>query len=167
MRTAFDFSPFYRTAIGFDRVFDMLEGLARAEPDGYPPYNVERIGDDSYRVTLAVAGFGPDEINITAQPNQLVVTGRRNGEDRAEVLHRGLALRPFERRFSLADHIEVRDARLENGLLTIELVRNVPEALKPRRIAINGPASGPALEHKPGMAEGAMVQNNEERRVAA
>lgn len=138
MRTDFDLTPYRRSTVGFDRLFDMLESRMRAEAgDGYPPFDLERLGDDSYRITLAVAGFRPDEIEIVAHQNQLVVTGRKADEqDPSRYLHRGIAARPFERRFELADFVEVRSAAFENGLLVISLQREVPEAMKPRKIDI-------------------------------
>ncbi len=140
MRTNFDFTPYRRSTVGFDRLFDMLESGIRGEvPDGYPPFDIIREGDDRYRITLALAGFRPNEVEITAQQNQLVVAGRKAEEqdDRAYV-HRGIASRSFERRFQLADFVEVREANFENGLLSIALQRVVPEEMRPRRIAING-----------------------------
>ena len=139
MRTDFDLTPYRRSTVGFDRLFDMLESRMRAEAaDGYPPFDLEKVGDDSYRITLAVAGFSPDEIEIVAHQNQLIVTGRK-AEDRegGAYLHRGIAARPFERRFELADFVEVRSAAFENGLLVISLQREVPEAMKPRKIEIS------------------------------
>lgn len=145
MRTSFDFTPYRRSTVGFDRLFDLLETGARAEAgDGFPPYDLEKLGEDSYRITLAVAGFRPDEIEITAQQNQLVVSGRRSDEadaDKDRWLHRGIATRSFERRFQLADFIEVQAASFENGLLSIALKREVPEAMKPRRIEIGKAAN--------------------------
>ncbi len=145
MRTVFDFTPYRRSTVGFDRLFDTLENLAQAEGNAgnYPPYDIERTGNDAYRITIAVAGFAEHEIELTAQQNLLVVRAKK-AEAEAEAqdsaarnfLHRGIATRAFERRFQLADHVEVRAARLENGLLAIDLVREVPEAMKPRRIAI-------------------------------
>jgi len=148
MRTNFDFAPYRRSTVGFDRLFDLLETGMRGEgPEGYPPFDLARDAEDRYRITLAVAGYREDEIEIVAQQNQLVVTGKRAEEDGGRYLHRGIAARPFERRFQLADFVEVRSANLENGLLTIELERVVPEAMKPRRIAIaNG--MNQKLEHK-------------------
>lgn len=147
MRTNFDFTPYRRSTIGFDRLFDLLETGTRAEAgDGYPPFDLVKDGDDSYRITLAVAGFRPEEIEIVAQQNQLVVTGRKEDEtSKGGYLHRGIAARPFERRFQLADYIEVRSASFENGLLTIALQREVPEAMKPRRIEIGAPANDQGL----------------------
>ena len=137
---AFDFSPLFRTAIGFDRLARMVDAAA-ASDGAYPPYNIEKTGDDTYRLTMAVAGFGPDDIELVAKDNTLVVAGRVGNESpKAEVLYRGIAGRPFERRFVLADHIVVEGADLQNGLLHVALKRVVPEALKPRRIAIGGAA---------------------------
>ena len=144
MRTI-DFTPLYRSAVGFDRMANLLESAARtSEAGGWPPYNIETTGENAYRIEIAVAGFKPDELNIEVKENLLTVTGRRtanDGEDRT-FLHRGLAERDFERRFQLADYVVVTEAGLNNGLLTIELKRELPEALKPRRIEIN---AGPAL----------------------
>lgn len=140
MRNSFDLAPYRRSTIGFDRLFDMLETSLRSETagDNYPPFDLEKTGDDSYRITLAVAGFRPDEIEIVAQNNQLRVTGRKaeTKEDAERYLHRGIAARSFERRFELADFIVVRSAEFDNGLLSITLEREVPEAMKPRRIEI-------------------------------
>ena len=133
---ALNLSPLFRTAIGFDRLARMIDSSATAEVT-YPPYNIERTGEDSYRLTMAVAGFGPDDIEITVKDNALHVAGRVvPAEANGEVLYRGIAGRPFERRFVLADHMVVENADLQNGLLHVGLRRVVPEALKPRRIAI-------------------------------
>jgi molecular chaperone IbpA len=138
MRTNFDFAPYRRSTVGFDRLFNLLEAGAR-EDEGYPPFDIRKDGEDSYRITLAVAGFSPDEIEVVAQQNLLTVTGKRSEDDgRGEYLHRGIATRAFERRFQLADFIEAGDASFENGLLSIALKRVVPEAMKPRRIEIGG-----------------------------
>ena len=135
---AIDFAPLFRTAIGFDRLARLMDA-ASAGDSTYPPYNIEKAGEDSYRLTMAVAGFGPDDIEITAKDNTLVVSGRVGKETpRAEVLYRGIAGRAFERRFVLADHIVVEGAELRNGLLHVALKRVVPEALKPRRIPVAG-----------------------------
>ncbi|MBO9379864.1 Hsp20 family protein [Sphingomonas histidinilytica] len=148
MRTI-DFTPYRRSAIGFDRLFDLLETSSRLDQwDDHPPYDLERIGEDSYRITLAVAGFRPDEIEITAQPNQLLVSGRKSGEatdDKERYLHRGITARAFERRFQLADFVEVQSANFEDGLLRIGLKRELPEAMKPRRIAIGTTANDRGL----------------------
>ena len=148
MRTNFDFAPFRRSTVGFDRVFDLLESTARVDPtESYPPFDIERESEDSYRITLAVAGFRPDEIEIVAHNNQLTVTGRKAEEKEAgQYLYRGIATRAFERRFQLADFVQVRDASFDNGLLRIALQREVPEAMKPRRISIKG-ASHAANDH--------------------
>ena len=137
----FDFTPYRRTTVGFDRLFDLLERQARAQTgDNYPPFNIERRGDDQYRITLAVAGFKPDEIDITAQQNLLVVKGNQADiePDARQVLHVGIANRGFERRFELADYVRVDNADLADGLLTIDLVREVPEAMKPKKVLIGG-----------------------------
>jgi molecular chaperone IbpA len=139
MMNAFDFAPLFRTAIGFDRLARMLDAATTGGDTSYPPYNIEKTGEDSYRLTMAVAGFGPDDIEITTKDNTLVVSGRLSRETpKAEVLYRGIAGRPFERRFVLADHIVVEGADLQNGLLHVGLKRVVPEALKPRRIPLAG-----------------------------
>jgi molecular chaperone IbpA len=139
MRTSFDFTPYRRSTVGFDRLFDLLEKDARGEADSYPPFDIVRHSEDTYRITLAVAGFSPDEIDIVAQQNQLTVTGKHADEDeKQQYLHRGIATRAFERRFQLADFIEVGNASCENGLLSIELRRVVPETMKPRKIEIGG-----------------------------
>jgi molecular chaperone IbpA len=139
---AYDLTPFRRSTVGFDRLFDYLESAGRAEPDNYPPFDIEKLSDDSYRITLAVAGFKRDEIEIVAHQNMLTVTGRRaeqKGRD-ASYLHMGIANRAFERRFELADFVQVTGADLADGLLIIELAREIPEAMKPRKIAIGGSA---------------------------
>jgi molecular chaperone IbpA len=145
MRTNIDFSPYRRSTVGFDRLFDLLETDARGEAsDGYPPFDIVRVSDDSYRITLAVAGFRPEDIEVVAHQNLLTVTGKYAEDDgQGDYLHRGIATRSFERRFQLADFIEAGDANFANGLLTVELTRVVPEAMKPRRIEIGSkPASG-------------------------
>lgn len=139
----FDFSPFYRSTIGFDRMAQLLENAARvAEIDsGYPPYNIEAAGEDHYRVTVAVAGFAEDELEVQVRENTLYVAGEKKDEaNGAQYLHRGIAGRSFRKQFRLADHVRVEDAWLDNGLLTIELVRELPEAMKPRRIEITAGA---------------------------
>jgi len=137
MRT-FDISPLYRSTVGFDRLFDMLDQATRVEPmTNWPPYNIEKSGDDQYRITMAVAGFSPDEIELTQHENTLLVTGNKHVEpEETQVLHRGIATRAFKQTFSLADHVKVTRASLDNGLLRVDLKREVPEALKPRRIEI-------------------------------
>ena len=148
MRTI-DFTPYRRSTVGFDRLFDLLEtGTRDAAPEGYPPFDIEKSGEDRYAITLAVAGFAPAEIEIVAQQNQLTVTGRKAEDDKdaARFLHRGIATRAFERRFQLADFVVVEGARFENGLLRIALKREVPEAMKPRKIAIEGAAANDLIE---------------------
>lgn len=139
---AFDLTPYRRSTVGFDRLFDLIENNARlAQGDNYPPFNIERLSEDRYRVTLAVAGFRPEEIDITAQQNLLQVIGRKDdapSADRSKFLHVGIANRSFERRFELADFVRVEKADLADGLLIVELVREVPEAMKPKKIAVNG-----------------------------
>jgi molecular chaperone IbpA len=137
----FDFTPYRRTTVGFDRLFDLLENAGRTSSgDNYPPFNIERISDTEYVVTIAVAGFKPEEIDITAQQNALIVTGQKqvDGNDNRDFLHVGIANRNFERRFQLADHVFVKNADLADGLLIVELERQVPEELKPRKIMIGG-----------------------------
>jgi molecular chaperone IbpA len=136
--TTFDFAPLFRTAIGFDRLARLMDTAAAApEASSYPPYNIEKTGDDSYRLTMAVAGFRPEELDLVVKENTLVISGKVASDgQKGEVLYRGIAGRAFERRFVLADHIVVDGADLQNGLLHVGLKRVVPEALKPRRIAI-------------------------------
>jgi molecular chaperone IbpA len=143
MRNGFDFTPYRRSTVGFDRLFDYLENGSRAEQDNYPPFDIEKLADDQYRITLAVAGFKPNEIDITARQNLLVVTGRKaeNRSRDGNFLHMGIATRAFERRFELADFVRVEEADLRDGLLSIDLVREIPEAMKPRKIEINGGSS--------------------------
>ncbi|MEZ0496564.1 Hsp20 family protein [Sphingomonas sp. IW22] len=149
----FDFTPYRRSTIGFDRLFDLMEASARqAQGDNYPPFNLERTAEDHYRITLAVAGFKAEEIDITAQQNLLIVAGRK-GEDgdaqRGAFLHLGIANRSFERRFELADFVRVESAALADGLLTVDLIREVPEAMKPKKIAIaTGAPTSTAIEHQ-------------------
>jgi molecular chaperone IbpA len=132
-----DFAPLTRSSIGFDRLFDMMQNTTQVEQaDGYPPYNIERLGENAYRITLAVAGFAPEELAITTQANQLVVAGRKAQNAAGEFLYQGIAARAFQRQFSLADYVRVFGANLHNGMLAIDLVREVPEAAKPRRIEI-------------------------------
>ena len=137
MRT-YDFTPLFRSTIGFDRLFDLAETAQRATEEGYPPYNIERLADDRYQITLAVAGFSPDEISITAEQNVVTIEGGKTEKTEREFLYRGISTRHFKRQFNLADYVQVKGASFDNGLLKIELVREIPEAMKPRRIAING-----------------------------
>jgi molecular chaperone IbpA len=133
MRT-YDFSPLFRSTVGFDRLFDMLDHGTRP---GWPPYNIEKVREDQYRISMAVAGFGPNEIELVQQGNTLTVTGLKKAEPSNEgMLHQGLAFRDFKHSFNLADHVKVASAKLENGLLSVELIREVPEQLKPRRIEL-------------------------------
>ncbi len=137
----FDFSPLFRSTIGFDRLTRMVDAASRVDGAAlsYPPYNIESTGEDSYRLTMAVAGFAPDEVEVTVHENSLLVTGKaKKEEDEGRYLHRGIARRAFERRFSLADHIKVVGGSLDHGMLHVDLVREVPEAAKPRKIAITG-----------------------------
>ncbi len=150
MRT-FDLTPFFRSSVGYDRVSRLMDSALRVDEAqlAYPPYNIEQASEDSYRITMAVAGFTDAEISITAQENQLVVAGKPTKDEQPKsYLHRGIAGRAFERRFELADHIRVTGASLANGLLAIELKREVPEAMKPRTIAINGVTPPQVLESK-------------------
>ncbi len=139
-----DFTPYRRTTVGFDHLFDLLESQARSNSsDNYPPFNIARSSEDNYRITLAIAGFRPEDIEITAQQNLLTVQGKKREEtqEATEMLHVGIANRGFERRFELADHVRVERADLADGLLVIDLVREVPEAMKPKKIAVNGAAT--------------------------
>ena len=147
MRT-FDPTPYWRSTVGFDRLFDMLDQAQYQANDTYPPYNIERADDDHYRITLALAGFSPDEITITAEQNVLTVEGSKAQKPEAEYLYQGISARPFRRVFNLAEYVQVKNASFENGLLKVELVREVPEAMKPRRIAINGGTTKPTIEQK-------------------
>jgi molecular chaperone IbpA len=147
---AFDYSPFYRASVGYDRVFDLLDSVAgQAGSNGYPPYNIEKSGDNAYKIVMAVAGFAESELNVTQKENELLVGGQAtaNGENEKQFLYRGIAGRNFERRFQLADHVKVVGAKLTNGLLTIELQREIPEEKKPRTISIVAEAGKPALTH--------------------
>jgi molecular chaperone IbpA len=143
-----DFSPLYRSAIGFERLADLLDNAMSADVGGFPPYNIETTGDNRYRITMAVAGFTEDDLSIVQQENELVVTGVGKKEaEQHEYLYHGIAGRPFERRFQLADYVKVADAQMEHGLLQINLIRELPEALRPRKIEI-GKGSAPQLEKK-------------------
>ncbi|MVZ96998.1 Hsp20 family protein [Sphingorhabdus sp. IMCC26285] len=153
----FDFTPYRRNTVGFDRLFELLENTGRAaQNENYPPFNIERIGENDYLVTVAVAGFKPEEIEITAQQNLLIVTGSKHSDsnDNRDFLHMGIANRNFERRFQLADHIHVTNADLADGLLLVTLVREVPEALKPRRIEIGGQNVPTVIDHDEGKKKG-------------
>ena len=145
---AFDYSPFYRASVGFDRVFDLLDNVAGQSANGYPPYNIEKAGENAYKIVMAVAGFSEAELNVTQKENELLVTGQSapSAENEKQYLYRGIAARNFERRFQLADHVKVAGAKLANGLLTIDLQREIPEEKKPRSISIEAEAK-PALTH--------------------
>jgi molecular chaperone IbpA len=139
---SYDFAPFWRSTVGFDRLFDLVETAQRAGEDNYPPYNIERLAEDRYQVALAVAGFAPDEISVTAEQNVVTIEGGKSDKAEREYLYRGISARPFRRQFNLADYVQVKSAAFDNGLLKIELVREVPEAMKPRRIPIDGAPAG-------------------------
>src|SRR4051812_21432291 len=142
MRT-YDVSPLYRFTVGFDRLIDLLDHAGRGEPN-WPPYDIEKLGESEYRITMALAGFASDEIELVQKENSLFVSGQKRGSDADKhYLHRGIAARAFKQTFNLADHVKVSGAKLEHGLLTIDLVREVPEAMKPRRIAIATSSAAP------------------------
>lgn len=146
MRT-YDFTPLWRSTIGFDRFFDLVDAAQHAgSDDNYPPCNVERLGEDRYQISLALAGFAPDEITVTAEQNVLTLEGRKVEKTQREFLHQGISSRPFKRQFNLADYVQVKGATFDNGLLQIELIREIPEAMKPRRIAINGSSASSLRE---------------------
>jgi molecular chaperone IbpA len=147
-----DLTPLLRATVGFDRMMNLLDTQTRLDQgDGYPPYNIEKIGEDNYRITMAVAGFGEDDLDVTVKENSLTIKGKKADadQDKVKYLYRGIATRTFERRFELADHIKVSGAKLENGFLSLDLVREVPEAMKPRTIKIGG-----ARAPKPKVIEG-------------
>jgi molecular chaperone IbpA len=147
MRTELDFSPLYRSSIGFDRVFNLLSNSQRPQAiDTWPPYDIVKVGDNEYRISMAVAGFGEGDLDITQERNVLIVKGGKAEEQQGEYLHRGIAGRGFERRFELADHVRVEDATLKNGLLTVSLRREMPEAMKPRKIAIGSGSQDNVLQ---------------------
>ncbi len=150
MRTTLDFAPLWRSTIGFDHVADLVDSaLRQSNEDNYPPYNIERTSEDRYRISLAVAGFGVDDIAVTAEQNALTVEGKKPEGHQREYLYQGIAARPFRRVFNLADYVQVKQAVFQDGLLVIDLVREVPESMKPRRIEIGaGTASSPQIEQK-------------------
>jgi molecular chaperone IbpA len=153
--TTIDFSPLYRTSVGFDRLASLMSSATRQDQgNSYPPYNIRTMGEDNYQITMAVAGFSEDDIDITTEHNRLIVTGNRSDEteEQGEYLHRGIATRSFERRFNLADHVRVIGANLENGLLHIDLERELPEAMKPRTIKI-GKSTARLLDIEKGSSE--------------
>jgi molecular chaperone IbpA len=159
MRT-YDFSPLFRSTVGFDRLFDMLDN-GGARPD-WPPYNIERVGEDQYRISMALAGFASNEIELIQQGNTLTVTGQKTEQPRNEgMLHQGLAFRNFKHSFNLADHVKVASAKLENGLLSVELVREIPEQLKPRRIELASPIA--SQDNQPQLTE---AQPEPQRKIA-
>jgi molecular chaperone IbpA len=152
MRT-YDLNPLWRSTIGFDRFFDLVDAAQHAgSDDNYPPCNVERLSEDRYQISLALAGFSPDDIAITAEQNVLTVEGRKADKVQREFLYQGISARPFKRQFNLADYVQVRSAAFDNGLLQIELVREIPEAMKPRRIAINNMAASNIQQFEPKVA---------------
>ncbi len=155
MRT-FDFAPLYRSTVGFDRLFSMLDQLGGVDATpSYPPYNIERTGENTYRITVAVAGFTEADLSLEAKENTLTIRGEKQSkqnEDTGEVLYQGIAARAFERRFQLADYVEVKGASLENGLLHVDLAREIPEAMKPRQIPIGTGSSPKVVEAKPAKA---------------
>jgi molecular chaperone IbpA len=157
MRSAFDFAPYRRSTVGFDRLFDMLENNSVGNGgENYPPFDLIKTGDNNYRIELAVAGFKPDELDITAQQNQLIVSGRKAEESEqsgSDYIYRGIATRSFERRFALADHIQVKGADVKDGLLAIELVREIPESMKPKKIDIGGSQGQPQHDRLGGRGE--------------
>src|ERR1700730_12570507 len=150
MRT-YDLNPLWRSTIGFDRLFDLLDETQHRTEDNYPPYNIERLSEDRYQISLSLAGFSPDEIAVPAEQNVLTVEGRKSDKDQHEYLYQGISARPFKRQFNLADYVHVKSATFGNGLLKIELVREIPEAMKPRRIAIDG-APTTNVQHSKAMA---------------
>ncbi len=151
MRT-YDLAPFYRSTVGFDRLFSLLDQTTGDTSSGYPPYNIERTGENDYRISVAVSGFSPAEISIVSKENTLSIKGEKsaneNGKDGSEVLYRGIASRAFERQFQLADYVQVKNASLENGLLHVDLVREIPEAKKPRVIPISASPAKTVIENK-------------------
>ena len=155
MRT-YDVAPLFRSSVGFDRIFDLLTQAERAEASAaWPPYNIEKVAEDEYRITMAVAGFTPDEIELTQHDTALLVSGQRKGQEgERQYLHRGIAARTFRQTFNLAEHVKVTGASLENGLLTVDLKREVPEALKPRSIAIGGTQASVGQDNAPVQIEG-------------
>ncbi len=147
MRT-YDLNPLWRSTIGFDRLFDLLDETQHRNEDNYPPYNIERLGEDRYQLSLALAGFSADEIAVTAEQNVLSVEGRKSDKDQHEYLYQGISARPFKRQFNLADYVQAKTVTFDNGLLRVELVREIPEAMKPRRIVIGAGASTAQITQK-------------------
>jgi molecular chaperone IbpA len=138
----YDWTPLWRSTIGFDRLFNVLDEVQRTAEESFPPYNIERLGENRFQISVALAGFTPDEVVLTAEENVLTLEGRKAEKEEKAFLHRGISTRNFKRQFTLADHVEVKGARFENGLLFVELQREIPEAMKPRRIEINGAGPG-------------------------
>ena len=165
MRTNIDLTPFRRATVGFDRLFDMLEnGASLVGGENYPPFDLEQDGEDHYRITLAVAGFRPDEIDVTAQQNLLIVSGRKSEQENGRsYIHRGIAARSFERRFVLGDYVQVKGAEMKDGLLTLELAREVPEELKPKKIEIGSSSSQARITDQ---QDGAANQNRDQAAAA-
>ena len=137
----YDWTPLWRSTIGFDRLFDVLDEVQRTAEETYPPYNIERLDENCFQISVALAGFSPAEVALTMEQNVLTLEGRKAEKDEKSFVHRGISTRSFKRQFTLADHVEVKSARFENGLLIIELQREIPEAMKPRRIPIKGASS--------------------------
>ena len=162
MRTVLDFAPLQRSSVGFDRVFTLLENASRAQSDSWPPFDIIKLRDDVYRINMAVAGFAQSELELTMQPNLLVVTGDRSADDETEYLHRGIANRAFTRRFELADHVRVVHASMAQGLLSIELKREIPEEMKPHRISISDASQGDEAK----LVEGKSAKLMENREAA-
>ncbi len=164
-----DFTPLFRSTIGFERVPRLLQAAMRVSDSdlAFPPYNIEKVGDDAYRIVIALAGFGRHDLEIVREPNQLIVRGRKVADDNAEYLHRGIAARAFERRFDLADYIEVERAELENGLLTIALKRELPEELKPRRIEIANASDERQKAHEQAHEAAQVKAEPEKQQIAA
>ena len=147
--TSLDLAPLWRSTVGFDRLIDLIEDSVRwTGGDNYPPYNIERVGEDHYQIALALAGFTPDEVTVTAEQNMLTVEGRKAEKGSHQYLYQGISSRPFRRTFNLADYVQVKGASFESGMLKIDLVREVPEAMKPRQIAINVADDHQQVEHK-------------------
>ncbi|MBR0883831.1 molecular chaperone IbpA [Bradyrhizobium japonicum] len=138
----YDWTPLWRSTIGFDHLFDVLDEVQRTAEETYPPYNIERLDENHFQISVALAGFTPDEVGLTVEQNVLTLEGHKAEKDEKTFLHRGMSTRSFKRQFTLADHVEVKGAHFENGLLVIELQREIPEAMKPRRIAIAGASAG-------------------------
>jgi len=142
----YDWTPLWRSTIGFDRLFDVLDEVQRTSEETYPPYNIERTGENRFQISVALAGFAPEEVALTVEQNVLTLEGRKTEKEEKLFLHRGISARSFKRQFTLADHVEVKGARFENGLLIVDLVREIPEAMKPRCIAIGGPSVANQIE---------------------